>query len=72
MSHGERECASELSLKRILSRSKYPKALMNWLIETGEAKDAVIGYDIGCKFSGTIRRSKLLAQKAEEANLKFG
>lgn len=46
-------------------RAKYPLAIVNRLIDVfGE--DILIGYDIGCGFSATIKSSKLLGPKAQE------
>ncbi|KAG2087520.1 uncharacterized protein F5147DRAFT_748517 [Suillus discolor] len=50
--------------------AKYLLAITNAMIDA-YGKDIGMGYDVGCTFSGIVRNSPLLSQKAEEARMQF-
>ncbi|KAG2103699.1 uncharacterized protein F5147DRAFT_746665 [Suillus discolor] len=54
----------------IIKLAKYPLAITNAMINA-YGKDIGMGYDVGCTFSGIVRNSPLLSQKAEEARMQF-
>jgi hypothetical protein len=54
----------------MLISAKYPLAITNTMIDA-YGKDIGMGYDVGCTFSGIVRNSPLLNQKAKEARMQF-
>lgn len=46
--------------------------MINWLMANELGEGAVIGYDVGCRLGGSVKKSKLMGENAERCCLKFG